>query len=57
VTGNERREERRRKAAERQARWDALSPAEKLAELDARLGKDQGAMKQRVRLERGLGHA
>ncbi len=41
---------KQREANERQEVWDALSPKEKLAELDERLGRDTGAVKQRVNL-------
>lgn len=37
-------------ATERQAYWSALSAAEKIASLDARLGKGQGAKRQRARI-------
>ena len=40
--------------AQRLAAWQALSPSEQLAALDARLGKNQGALKQRKRLAKLL---
>ena len=41
----------RRIAAEtRNERWESLSPRERLKELDKRLGKGKGAMKQRAKL-------
>ncbi len=45
-----------RKAAHeaRKADWQTLSPKEQLAALDARLGKGQGAKKQRARLAKAL---
>lgn len=51
MNNREKKEQRRLEADERNARWDALTPAEKLAELDARLGADLGAVKQRRKLE------
>lgn len=41
---------KREEGAERTARWEALSTKEKIADLDRRLGKGQGAVKQRARL-------
>jgi hypothetical protein len=40
----------REEAKERLAVWSKLSPTEQIAVLDARLGKDVGAKKQRARL-------
>lgn len=45
---------RREQAAKRQAERAKRSPAEQLALLDARLGKGQGAKKERARLEKLL---
>ncbi len=45
------REQRREEAQARQARYDALSAEQKLAELDAKFGPGQGARKQRERLQ------
>ena len=42
---------RRKDAKDRQAAYDKLSVTEKLAMLDIRLGKGQGAKKQRERLQ------
>jgi hypothetical protein len=43
-------EDKCKEAAERQAAWDALTPAAKLKVLDARLGEGVGAAKQRAAL-------
>lgn len=43
-------EARKKAAEEREAFWRGMSPKEQLAALDARLGKGQGAAKQRARL-------
>jgi len=47
---NDRRELRQREGRERQEIWDTLSPTEKLTVLDARLGKGNGAKRQRTKL-------
>jgi len=47
-------EERRIEAEERQEVWAKLTPAQQLAALDARLGKDVGAKKQRARITKAL---
>lgn len=39
---------------ERNAYWRSLSPAQQLADLDRRLGKDQGAKRQRAKLSKVL---
>lgn len=49
---NDLKELRRKEALERQQRWESLTPAQQLEELDKRLGKGVGAKKQRARLER-----
>jgi hypothetical protein len=41
---------KRASAQERQARWDSLSVAQKIADLDRRLGDGVGASKQRAKL-------
>ena len=41
---------KREEAEERNARWAALSYKDQLASLDRRLGKGQGARKQRKRI-------
>jgi septal ring factor EnvC (AmiA/AmiB activator) len=46
----DRREQRRTEAQLRQAEYDKLSPAQRIAALDARLGKGKGARKERARL-------
>lgn len=43
---------KRSEAKERQAAWDALSSDEKVARLDAKLGKNVGAKKQREKLSK-----
>jgi len=44
------RQMRREEAIERQVERDKLTPEQQLELLDRRLGKDDGAMKERVRL-------
>ena len=46
------REIRREEAEVRQAARDQLTPQQQLEVLDRRLGKDEGAVKERVRLMR-----
>jgi hypothetical protein len=46
--------EKRAEATERNDAWVAFGPAKQLAELDRRLGKGVGAVKQRARLARAL---
>lgn len=48
----DRAEQRREDAEERTAYWRELTPGQRLASLDQRLGKDRGAKKQRARLQR-----
>jgi hypothetical protein len=48
------RKKRLEEAEAREAAWRALSPKEQLAALDARLGKGQGAKKQRARIAAAL---
>lgn len=48
-----RRERKQHEAAERDAAWAGLTLKDKLAALDRRLGKGQGAVKQRARLLKG----
>jgi hypothetical protein len=43
--------QRREEATERLAAWQAKSPAQQIAALDARLGKGVGAKRQRARLK------
>jgi hypothetical protein len=44
--------DKRKEAVERNEAWAGLSPAKQLAELDRRLGRGVGAVKQRARLAR-----
>jgi len=46
----DRRDQRRNEAKHRQARWDAMTPAQKIESLDRRLGEGQGAKSQREKL-------
>jgi len=48
----DRNDQKRSEAAERDKAWRRLSPADQLASLNARLGKDIGATKQRARLQK-----
>jgi hypothetical protein len=50
-------ENRRKEVQESQANWRSLKPAEQLLELDKRLGKDQGAVKQRNRIKLTIAEA
>jgi hypothetical protein len=43
---------RQESAADRALEYSSLSPQQKLARLDARLGKDVGAVKERARLRK-----
>lgn len=52
--GKEAREQRRQAAEERQAVRDKLSPDQQLARLDALLGENQGATKERLRLHQEI---
>ena len=45
---------RRIEAEGRQSVWDDLTPAQQIATLDRRLGKDKGAKKQRARIAKAL---
>ncbi len=47
---NDRREERKVEALKRNTEWQALTPAQQLAELDRRLGPGVGARRQRGKL-------
>lgn len=46
----DRKEIRQKEADERQAEYDKLTPKQKLAKLDQKLGKGVGAKKQREKL-------
>lgn len=48
------RDQLREEAVERQTDYDTLTPQQKLDRLDAKLGKDSGAVKQRLRLHQCL---
>jgi hypothetical protein len=52
--GKEAQERRRQAAEERQAVRDKLSPDQQLARLDALLGENQGATKERLRLHQEI---
>lgn len=41
---------KRKQALEQQATWRKLTPTQQLAELDKRLGRGEGAQKQRTRI-------
>ena len=47
---NDRKDQRRRDAVERQSAIDCMSSAERIEALDDRLGVDVGAVKERERL-------
>ena len=49
--GHQRREEVRERAAERKEVRDKLTPTQQLRALDYRLGKGEGAAKERRRME------
>jgi len=46
--------EKRAEAVERNESWAELSPKQQLADLDRRLGKGEGAKKQRARLQEAI---
>jgi hypothetical protein len=48
--GRQRKERQARERAERNAEWRKMTPHEQLDDLDWRLGKGQGAQKQRARI-------
>jgi len=52
-----RKEELREGTKAAEAKWQALSPAEQLKELDARLGEGKGATRQRARIAKKLAEA
>ena len=45
---------RREEAIERQEHWSSLTPQEQLVELDRRLGKGVGAVRQRFKINQRL---
>ena len=45
-----RRKKKQEQALERQTKWDALTPAQKIEALNAKLGVGVGAVKQREKL-------
>ena len=45
---------RRAEAIERQEHWSSLTPQEQLVELDRRLGKGVGAVRQRFKINQRL---
>ena len=52
-----RRQARQQSAAERQAISSAMTPAQRLAVLDERLGEGKGAIKERIRLHERMHRA
>ena len=54
---NDQRPERRKEAEERQAVYDGLTHAEKVAQLDAKFGNGKGALRQRIRLAKEVTNA
>lgn len=52
-----RKEELREAAKAAEEKWQALSPAEQLKQLDARLGEGKGATRQRARIAQKLAAA
>ena len=49
-----RKDQRREEAQERQEKHDALTPKQKLAKLDKKLGKNVGAVKERAKLQKEI---
>ena len=56
LTKKERRAIRQSEALERQKVWDNMTPQQKLSDLDQRLGKGVGAIKQRAKLKYIIEH-
>ena len=50
----DRKEKRKREAKERQEAYNKLSPQQKIASLDNKLGKGIGATKQRAKLQKEI---
>lgn len=46
--------EKRAEAVERNESWADLSPKQQLADLDRRLGKGEGAKKQRAKIQKAI---
>lgn len=49
-----RKNQRREEAKKRNSAWQKLTPEQKIASLDQRLGKDVGAKKQRLKIKREM---
>jgi len=49
-----RKQQRQKEAQERNAHWASLTPEEKIASLDRRLGSGRGAKKQRLKIQREI---
>lgn len=56
LTRKERKSLRQSEALERQKGWDNLTPQQRLNDLDLRLGKGVGAIKQRAKLKYIIEH-
>lgn len=47
-------EQKTKDASERLTKWESMTTNQKIADLDLRLGKGQGAVKQRARIAKQL---
>ena len=56
LTKKERKAIRQSEALERQKVWDNMTPQQQLNDLDRRLGKGVGAVKQRKRIQYAIDH-
>ena len=56
LTKKERKAIRQSEALERQKVWDNMTPQQKLNDLDSRLGKGIGAIKQRKKIQYAIDH-
>jgi hypothetical protein len=56
LTRKGRQELRQSEALERQKVWGVMTPQQQLNDLDRRLGKGMGAVKQRARLQYAIDH-